>query len=1050
MAEATRSRYRELFYPAGQPAWAAPEIFRINKLPARASFRRYSGVRAAGVGGSGERVISLDGEWGFEWFPKPEAALAALERGERAEVGLEVPGSWQVQGLAHPERVWDRPHYTNVRMPVAGMEPPMPPEANPTGVYRRALDIPAGWDGQRVVLQFGGADNTLLVFVDGQPVGLSKDSRLPAEFEVTGLVQPGQRHVLEAVVIKFSDSTYIEDQDHWWLSGLHRSVKVEARPEVHVADIQAEARLLEDNRRGLLHVVIQLGGAAAAEGAEVELRLHEGSRSLLKKPLRSVCRAVSRGGMEVLRGAVEFTHRFPRVKPWSAEQPQLYRMGVVVRRAGRVVEATEVMIGFRRVEIRDRQLLINGEPVMIHGVNRHDHHPGRGKALRAEDMELDVLMMKRHNVNAVRCSHYPNDPYFLDLCDRHGLYVIDEANIEAHAFYHECCRDPRYLGAFVDRVSGMVRRDRNHPCVIAWSLGNESGYGPNHDAAAGWVRSMDPGRPLHYEGALCRGWEKEKSRATDIICPMYASIEQITGWAKDPKHRDDPRPLILCEYSHAMGNSNGCLADYYRAFESTPGLQGGFIWEWIDHGLEQPLPGGGQRWAYGGDFGDEPNDANFVCDGLVWPDRTPHPALKEFQYLARPVALEGVDARNKSVRLRNKRHFTGLEDLAGSWQIVVEGEVMERGALPRLKARPGQTETIRVPWKTRFTGAAWLQVHFRLRRATSWASAGHLVAWDELPLPEVSRTTARCRSLNEGMPWEVKSSTGRWSAQHGEQRIEVCTGTTENFCWKLGDLTVLAGAPALQIWRAPTDNDGIKLEMARQEPNEWTRLKPLWRWQQSGLDRLVLRPARVGLRGARWPVLVISQDAELPSGKNAARLNLTIGLRPGGVVEAVAEIRLAPGVRDIPRAGLRLVLPQGWEHFRWFGRGPWENYPDRCAAALHGIYENTVRGEFVPYIMPQENGLKTGVRWVELSHFNGAVFRVESKAPMAASALHATAEGMSAATHLEELAPVAETYLSLDAAHRGVGTMSCGPDTLETYRLMAGCYQLELRMSVRA
>jgi beta-galactosidase len=1040
-------RYRDLFHPGGSPAWTAPETFRIAKLSPRASFHRFSSPQTADPHASlGDTELSLDGEWQFRWCPDPETALQILESGGGPGadwVPLAVPGSWQVQGLALPALPWDRPHYTNVQMPVPGMQPPIPPAANPTGIYRRTLDIPPAWSGRHIVLHFGGADNTLLVFLDGQPVGLSKDSRLPAEFDITALASPGASHILEAVVIKFSDSTYIEDQDHWWLSGLHRSVHLQALPPVHLADVQAEARLREDNHSGTLHLLIPLGGGPAAEGAEVEITLHHGPRSLLRKPCRATCSTTLAGPMTRRRGAVEFRLDLPRVPAWSAEQPHLCRLGVTLRQHGRVLEATALALGFKRVEIHQRQLLVNGQPVMIHGVNRHDHHHTRGKALTPADMELDVLTMKRHNINAVRCSHYPNDPHFLNLCDRHGLYVIDEANIESHAFYHECCADPRYRGAFLDRVSSMVLRDRHHPSIIAWSLGNESGYGPNHDAAAGWVRATDPSRPLHYEGALCHGWEREKSRATDIICPMYASIDQITSWMKDPKQKDDPRPLILCEYSHAMGNSNGSLADYYRAFESTPGLQGGFIWEWIDHGIVQTLPDGRRRWAYGGNFGDTPNDSNFVCDGLVWPDRTPHPALKEFQFLARPVALEAVDAKTKSIRLRNKRFFSGLEDLAGSWQLVVDGEVVQHGKLPRLKIVPRQSARFNIPWKDHPGTEAWLQVRFHQRTATPWAPADHPVAWDELPLP-----TARPhrKPAAPATPWHINASKNSFQARCAEQEIEIhpASGAWTRWLWR--GQSLLAAAPALNIWRAPTDNDGIKLELAKGNPDDWNKRKPLWRWQQLGLDRTSLRHHPARCTSGSLPRITFRQEALLPSGKPAARLDLVLAFHPGGVLGLDASIHLPPALRDIPRAGIRLALPPGWEHLQWFGRGPWENYPDRNASALHGIHQSSVTEQFIPYIMPQENGLKTGVRWLELAS-SDARLRFEAAQPIAFSALHATSETMTAATHLHELPRVEETILCLDAAHRGLGTMSCGPDALPAYQLLDGSYSLSLRIT---
>ena len=422
---------------------------------------------------------------------------------------------------------------------------------------------------------------------------------------------------------------------------------------------------------------------------------------------------------------------------WSAEQPALY---TVELRAGG--ETISVRTGFRHVEVRDRQLLVNGKPVRINGVNRHEHDDVRGRALTRATMEADARLMKQFNVNAARSSHYPNDPYWLDLCDRYGLYVVDEANAESHAFYDELCNDPRYTGAFVERVQNMVERDKNHPSVILWSLGNESGYGPNHDAAAGWVRKRDSSRPLHYEGAIRRDWSGGRA-ATDIVCPMYPELAAIEAHAL---RDDDPRPIIMCEYSHAMGNSNGGLADYYAAFDRHPALQGGFVWEWIDHGIRQVDRRGREYWAYGGDFGEVRHDANFCADGIVWPDRTPHPALNELKFLSQPIRVEAL--RGGRFRIHNRHFFASLDRYRGEWELTVDGERRAGGNLPALRVAPGKTLDIapRVPaGGGKNTGERMLTFRFFLREETEWAPAGHEVAWQQLSLPSTKPRRTRER-----------------------------------------------------------------------------------------------------------------------------------------------------------------------------------------------------------------------------------------------------------------------------------------------------------------
>ena len=445
----------------------------------------------------------------------------------------------------------------------------------------------------------------------------------------------------------------------------------------------------------------------------------------------------------------------PQPRLWSAETPYLYTL-VVTLKTPDGEESARCTVGFRKIEIRDRQLLVNGARVMIKGVNLHDHHDTAGKTVPREAMEADVRLMKQFNVNAVRTAHYPKDPYYYELFDRYGIYVVDEANIEAHAFYREMCRDPRYTDAFVERVAAMVERDKNHPCVILWSLGNESGYGPNHDAAAGYVRAADPSRPLHYEGAIAP-WDgsswAEGHRATDVVCPMYPAIEDIIEWAKT---NDDWRPMILCEYSHAMGNSNGSLADYWAAFETYPGLQGGFIWEWLDHGIRQTDADGRSYWAYGGDFGDEPNDANFITDGIVWPNRTPHPALFEFKHLVQPVRVEPVDLEAGRVRIVNKHDFINLNWLRGEWELTVDGRRAQWGELPRLDVPPGDALEVTLDLKQTDTagpGERFLNFRFYQADDTRWAPADFEVAWQQIPLPSVARDVSGPRNTDKAVRW---------------------------------------------------------------------------------------------------------------------------------------------------------------------------------------------------------------------------------------------------------------------------------------------------------
>jgi beta-galactosidase len=692
---------------------------------------------------------------------------------------------------------------------------------------------------------------------------------------------------------------------------------------------------------------------------------------------------VDRRGRTVLTAELPARVEVRAPRRWSAEEPALYT--VVVTGGG---ESVSCRVGFRRVEVRDRRLLLNGKPLRICGVNRHDHDDVRGRAVTRELMEADALLMKRFNVNAVRCSHYPNDPYWLDLCDRLGLYVVDEANIESHAYYDEICRDPRYAAAFVERARNMVERDKNHPSVILWSLGNESGYGPNHDAAAGWIRARDPSRPLHYEGAIRRDWSAGR-HATDVVCPMYPEVEAIERFAES----DDPRPMVLCEFSHAMGNSNGGLADYYAAFERHDALQGGFVWEWIDHGIRQTDGDGARYWAYGGDFGDEPNDANFCADGLVWPDRTPHPAMFELKHLAAPVRVDSLGGGR--FRVRSLNLFTGLEALRGTWETATA-----RGKLPRLSGPSFDVTLDDVDGGVTF--------RFFLRRATDWAPAGHEVAWQQL---EPAAPRAR----------PVRNGAGAL--------------TSDSLLRSSGDLAldaVVAG-PLLQLWRAATDNDGLRLMPQRDAG-------PLPRWLELGLDRLEHRLESI--RELDGAVEVVHRASGRGRWDDALHRQTYRRLRDGALLVR-NEVELGDDLRDLPRVGVVLVLRPGLEWLEWDGRGPWENYPDRKASALVGHYRSTVAEQYVPYILPQEHGHRCDMTRLALTDARGHGLAVEGRPTIGFTASHFTADDLFRARHTCDLRPRPEVILSLDHAQRGLGTASCGPDTSPRHRLVAPSYRFE-------
>ncbi|HEX4086807.1 MAG TPA: glycoside hydrolase family 2 TIM barrel-domain containing protein [Chthoniobacteraceae bacterium] len=1021
--------------------WMAPECISINRLPMRATAYPFP---TAAMARRLDREKSpwfqpLNGQWHFKMAARPEAVRredVAAETNRSGWAAVAVPGNWTMQG-------YGAPHYTNIRMPFPD-EPPSVPRENPTGIYATEFTVPEDWAARRVVLHFGGAESVLYVYVNGHAVGMSKDCRLPSEFDITPWAKIGGKNLVAAVVIKWSDATFIEDQDQWWMGGLHREVFLYSTAPVHLADLFVLGELDGHYTHGRLKVTAKIGfPRQPEEGWSIETQLFDpAGKAVFKKPVKTPVAVGAPGAVYRLRARLEERVRKP--SPWSAETPALYTVVVTLKDPkGAAVESTSVRTGFRSLEVRDRKLLINGRRVLIKGVNRHDHHDTKGKALDRETMRMDALMMKRFNINAVRTSHYPNDPYWLDLCDELGLYVVDEANLEAHGFYYQIGHEQSYASAFLERGKRMVLRDQNHPAIIFWSLGNETAHGANHEAMAGWIRGYDPSRLLHCEpGVWVQGAPKQPFekiydcgyRVTDIVCPMYPAIKTLIEWATDKTHPDQRRPFIMCEYSHAMGNSNGSLSDYWDAFEKYPGLQGGFIWEWIDHGIKQKTGDGREYWAYGGDFGDQPNDFNFVCDGLVWPDRTPHPGIFEFKHLAQPLKATGFQPKTGALEITNKQYFATLQGIRAEWELKIGGRLAAHGKLPALKAGPQQTEKLRIKLPAVKAGPgqeAFLNLRYVAGKATAWCKAGHVLGWDQFPIPAKAPARTAKAPAKAHKPLELLDAGGAITVRNDALYLSAKEGRIDALRWRGHDL--LIAGPELQVWRGPTDNDGIK---------GWNEAhRPLGKWRNQGLDHFALKP--VSAKAARnrdgSVTLEFEHLGSCAASDRAVRHQHTYTVSPDGHIRVMNTFIVDKALPDLPRLGVVCVLPPELEQLKWFGRGPFENYSDRKRAAIVDLYESTVTNQYVPYILPQEHGNHTDVRWLTLAGPKAGL-RVEAQGPLEFSASHFTAQDLYAAYHTCDLKPRAEVILNLDYAQRGLGTASCGPDTLERYLIRPGRY----------
>ena len=641
----------------------------------------------------------------------------------------------------------DYPHYTNVQMPFSH-QPPKVPEENPTGVYRTNFTLPKAWKERRTVIHFSGVESTFFVFCNGNQVGFGKDSRTPVEFDLSSWIKTGKNQ-LTVIVVRWSDGSFLEDQDHWWMAGIHGSVYLRSRGKTFVEDMFPRGELNHGLDSGSLDVEARVKFAGQAEvGWKVGIQLIDPEENHVFPTMSVEEIPIAEQTRINLGHLIRIYKKVKTPRLWSSETPNLYTVLICLfDPSGKEVEWTSCKIGFRRIEIKNREMLINGMPVLIYGVNRHEHDPVNGKTVSRESMLEDVLLMKQYNFNAVRCSHYPNDPHWYELCDEYGIYVVDEANIETHHYYGRLCREPQWTNAFLDRTIRMVETNKNHPSIIMWSLGNESGYGPNHAACAGWIRERDSSRLLHYEGALRPEFQGDwkpnegfNTLATDVVAPMYPAINDIVEWVKTTK---DERPLIMCEYSHAMGNSNGSLSDYWDVIRENHGLQGGFIWDWVDQGLDAE---GKDEWKYGGDFGDKPNDANFCINGLVWPNRKPHPAMHEFKKLVQPVQAYAIDLKHGKLELLNRRYFTGLEDILLEWRLEIDGETVQKGKIKTLKANPGQKVQVGLNLKepeVQTGQEVYLYLCYILKKPCKWADLGHNFGWDQFRIKEFERNSDR-------------------------------------------------------------------------------------------------------------------------------------------------------------------------------------------------------------------------------------------------------------------------------------------------------------------
>lgn len=978
-----------------------PTLLQENRMPARSHYIPFAD-RAAALTGDKRRAAGyrlLNGRWQFAYFDRAAAALEALEDpayGWQWDT-VPVPGCWQLFGYGGNL-------YTNVNYPFPN-DPPHVPDRNPCGVYRRTFYVDAAWEGRQVTVRFEGVDSAYALYVNGRYVGYSQGAHLPAEFDLTEFLRYGAENLLQAAVFQWCDGSYLEDQDQFRMSGIFRDVYLLARPKAHLRDYFVRQR----HDGGQVTLTVELD---STEPLPVAASLYAPDGALLTQ-------------QETGGDALTFSLEAPVL--WNAEHPNLYTL--VLEAGGEVIVQK---IGLRTVTVERQALCINGVPVKLRGVNRHDTHPDLGHCAPLEAMRRDLFLMKRANINTIRTSHYPNPPEFLDLCDQYGFYVIDEADLEMHCgaqmdgkYLINDARvpnhQPQWQEAFVERARRMVERDKNHSAVIFWSLGNESGYGGNHAAMSAWIRSRDTSRLIHYENAIHAGHPD----TVDVCSSMYPTVETVRREGES----EDPRPFFLCEYSHAMGNGPGDAADYWAVIRRYPRLIGGCIWEWADHTVKTTAPDGTPIYGYGGDFGEPMHDGNFCMDGLVFPDRTPSPGYYEVKAVYQGVAV----TRDETGRflVENRCDFTNLRDFVFRFALQRDGETVWEQDMT-VDAAPHQTVSLSLAMPRIETCALGLQLNWSLRtRQTSpWAEAGFALAEGQVELPAVCRRAVIAAPARRRLTVEERLTAWTIRGEDFTYRFSRQDGCFDSLV-RAGE-ELLAAPMALDVYRAPTDND-------RNIRFRWYSYGA----QQNGdtipahynLLENKTYAATCTLRPDGWAEIcqegVLAARARRPVVRYTARYTVS----PAGEIGVAFSGAMDEDAVYLPRLGYTLVLRPGLEELEYYGRGPRENYADMKHHAQIGRYRTTVTREYVPYPKPQEHGNHTDVKWAALTDLSGSGLLVKTDGVVELAASHCDPRKLEAAGHSALVEHEDRTWLRIDCKVSGIGSNSCGWLPQEQYRV---------------
>ncbi len=993
-----------------------PSVQNINTLSPRSWFIPFSWTaeKPPSSLSQSSRIILLNGKWHFAFFPEgilSEERIRALTPQDMNDM-IEVPSCWELAG-------YDRPQYVNLLYPFP-VDPPHIPDENPTGVYLKELNLPAARKDQAVILTFLGVSSAFEVYLNDHFIGAAKGSHTMFEFDLTSYLNYSGENTLKVVVYKWCDGAYLEDQDMWRLHGIFRDVYLSKRPTSHIHDVRIKSGFLPTTSEGTLSCSM-----ATNNGRRLTVNV-----SLSDKEGKTI---FSQSGYT----DDEFTATFENIRAWSAETPELYQLTLKTgdEKDHDTSEALSFMVGFRSIAIAQQQLWLNGKSIKLKGVNRHEFDPDTGWVIKQIMMEKDIRLMKQNNINTVRTSHYINHPYWYQLCDKYGLYVIDEADIETHGFqpignWSQLSDDPAWQEAYCERAKRMVERDKNHPSILFWSLGNESGSGRNHVAMADWIHKHDQTRPIHYEGA-------GNASYVDVVSVMYPSHKTLKNAGINTEN--DPRPYFMCEYAHAMGNGPGSLEEYWNIIEKYPRLIGGCIWDWVDQGIRQKDEKGNVFFAYGGDFDDQPNDGNFCINGLVNPDREAHPGLIDYKFWIQPVTLSNLNLEKSSIAIRNNYDFLTLDHLKAVYQILDGDQLIDSGEIDLSDIDPQTTKPIIISALNKLKNAIALcrfEIYFSLKQKTAWAPKGHPIAKCQEILHHQLRSAQTTPDIKLEDPYDIKKTSEsnliNITYQHQTISINSQTGMIER--WHINESALIIAPLKINLWRAPTDND---VHISKE-------------WEFDGLNQtrswLTNFEATTNVENniMTW---IAEGKLGAPGRKPHSQFSLRYTLHKNGILKLHLNFSPLDLMTRLPRLGFQTCIAPNLAQAAWFGRGPQESYADRKKAAFIGTYQMNTRSMTHDYLRPQENGNRSDVYWLKLTNEKGIGLQISGNPTFNFSLHPYSLQNLTKANHLNELKiDPSCTHLYLDFAHTGLGSNACGPDTLKAYRLEPKPILFELTM----